>query len=351
MSNNLEYADPPADYHGSHPWANWHNFAYEKGGNFNANVLNFIQRKRNSLEALIICASGAAGSGKSYWVLRICEILDPKFSVDQVAFGPDEFLALIGPDTKLKMGQCIVLDESQWGANSREWFSEIQRDLMKQLEAIRSKGFIIFIVTLSEATLDVIARNYVLSAKVHMLRRGHGRFYAYKMGPFSSKPYPTTISKDAEMELPDVEACGAPSCLKCPYSGLGRTLWKRRSRWKENGDIICENLRSQYERKKKEFVESMANESNEGRIAKKEIVMSKKITVDDAVAILRENSTKLTLSNQGNISRPSAELVLKEHYPGISERICIRAATVLSQDVLFCSKLSIKKNTPITGIG
>jgi hypothetical protein len=342
MSNNIEYVEPPEDYHGSHTWKNWHNFKYEKGGNFDANVLNFIQKKRISLEALIIACTGAAGSGKSFWVLRLAEILDPKFTVDQVAFGSEEFMALIGPNSPLGLGRVIILDESQFGMSSRDFYTNIQKDLMKQLEAIRSKGFIIFIVALSEAVLDVIARNYVLSAKAHMLKRGSARFYSYQMGPFSVKPYPRTVSKDCEMEMPGVESCGAPSCLKCPYSGLGRTLWKRRSRWKENGDIICENLRSQYERKKKEFVESMANESNEGRIAKKEIVMSKKITVDDAVAILRDNSTELSLSNQGNISRPSAELLLKKHYPGISERICIRAATVLSQDVLFCSKLSIK---------
>ena len=254
-------------------------------------------------------------------------------------------MALIGPDSPLKMGQCIILDESQWGANSRSWYDKVQQDLMLQLEAIRSKGFCIFIVSLSEASLDLIARNYVISMKIHMLKRGHGRVYSYNMGPFSVKPYPKIVSRDCEMELPSIEECGYYSCLKCPYSGLSRTLWKKRSHWLENGDIICQTLRAKYERKKKSFVEQMANESTERHIAKKEDVVSKKVTVDDAIAVLKANSNELSLSNQGNVSRPSAELLIRKTYQNISDRTILKAISILSQDVLFCSKLSMKKNT------
>jgi hypothetical protein len=153
------------------------------------------------------------------------------------------------------------------------------------------------------------------------------------------------------MELPGVESCQFFSCLKCPYSGVQKTLWKKRSHWKENGDIICQNLRSKYERKKKEFVELMANQSIEGRAAEKEITISKKISVDDIVKLLRENPNRLIMSNQGNIGKASALLVVREIYPSVSERSITNAIGILNQDVLFCSKLSLKKTVPIPETG
>jgi len=331
------------NYPNTDNWINWHGYKVKVGGGYGPHLLNEIQAKRNNIEACIIVVTGSGGKGKTYFCLRLAEILDRKFDVElQVPFGADELLNLISSESPLGMGRVIIIDESQFSISSRDWYTNIQKVLMKQLEAIRSKGFIIFIVALSEATLDNIARSFVITHKIHLVKRGHAKVYRYTLGPFSTKPYPTTISSDCEMALPGAEYCEGSSCLKCPYSGLGKTLWGRRDSWVENNDIICQTIRAKYERKKKHFLETMVDEATSKRTGNK-VVAGIKLTIDDVVASLRENSGELRLSNQGNISRASAETLLRKRFPGVSERLIIRAVGVLSQDEDFCLKLSTNK--------
>jgi len=339
-----EFVEPPENYEGANMWMDWHGFKVEVGGGYGPHLLNEIQAKRNNIEACIIVVTGSGGKGKTYFCLRLAEILDPKFDVElQVPFGADELLNLISSDSPLGMGRVIIIDESQFSMSSRDWYTNIQKVLMKQLEAIRSKGYIIFIVALSESTLDNIARSYVITHKIHLFKRGHAKVYRYSLGPFSVKPYPTKISGDCELALPGAEYCEGSYCLKCPYSGLSKILWSRRSLWAEKNDVICQTIRAKYERKKKLFLETMVDEATVKRTGFKIEAVKNKPTVDDAVATLKDNFSELKLSNQGNVGRASAEMLLRRRFPSISERLVIRAVGVLSQDAQFCSKLSLKK--------
>jgi len=259
-----EFIDPPPGYEGVNRWMNWHNIGIEFGSGYSPHLLNELQSKRKNIEACIVVVTGTGGKGKTYSILRLAELIDQKFDVDlQVPYGGDDFLLLIGPDSPLKMGQIIIVDESQFAMSNRDWYVDLQKDLMKQMEAVRSKGLIIFIVALSEAVLDVIARNYVITHKIHLMSRGHARAYIYNLGPFSKGPFPTTLSKDTSLLLPGAEYCEAPTCLKCRFSGLQRALWKGRHNWDKRGALICYTIRARYERKKKEFLERMANETIE----------------------------------------------------------------------------------------
>jgi hypothetical protein len=343
MGDNSLYVDPPEGYAGSHKWVNWHGYKVEVGGGYGPHLLNEIQEKRNNIEACIIVVTGSGGKGKTYFCLRLAEILDHKFDVDlQVPFGADELLNLISSDSPLGMGRVIIIDESQFTMSSRDWYNSVQKVLMKQLEAIRSKGFIIFIVALSEATLDNIARAFVITHKIHLFKRGHAKVYRYSLGAFSKKPYPTTISKDCQMALPNAEYCEAASCLRCQYSGLGKDLWERMDDWVGKGDPICQTIRAKYERKKKKFLETVVDNSM-GKIEVKSLEMKKRVTVDDVVALMREKASELRLSNQGNIGRASAETLVRRYHPDISERTILRAVSAISQDESFCSKLSPNK--------
>lgn len=340
MSELTNVVPPPDWYKGGNLWTNWHGYRVERGNGFDANLLNELQSKRANIEACISIISGSGGKGKSYFALRLAEILDPKFDPDvQVVFGAEELLELISSSSPLGMGRVIICDESQFAMSNREWATGIQRVLMKQLEAIRSRGYIIFIVALSEATIDNLARNFVITHKIHLYKRGHARAYKYSLGAFSKVPYATTISKDASMALPSAEYCEGASCLICPYSGLSKTVWQQRENWEKNGDIICITNRARYERKKKAYLENEVDTATEGRRAKKEEAKVPKPTLELCIALLKEARAELALSVQDNLDRVVALNILKRKYPNIAEYMMIKSVRILSQDKAFMDSL------------
>ena len=255
-----QFCLPPENYEGPNRWMNWHGKRFEFGTGCSPFFLREIEKRKKLIEACIIGVFGGAGRGKTYTALRLAEIIDKNFNPEtQVAFGPESFLMLIGPDSPLKMGQVIIVDESQFAASSRSWYTEIQKDLMAHLEAVRSKGFVIFIIALNIATLDVIARNYTLTHMIYLKKRGNGVAYRFYASPFGKEPYKTRLGV-INMSLPGVGSCSHPSCLRCPHSQLA----PRKS------DTTCMNLRVRYERKKREYLAEQARASAEKRNTKEE---------------------------------------------------------------------------------
>lgn len=322
-----QFVDPPKGYRGANRWTNWHGFRCEFGSGYGSYLLDELQEKRDNIEACIVVVTGTGGKGKTYFTLRLAEILDPKFDVDvQVPFGPDEFMELISPDSPLGVGRVIIVDESQFAISSRDWYADIQKDLMKQLEAIRSKGFIIFIVALSEATLDVIARSYVITHKIHLMKRGRARVYTYQMGPFSKAPYPKTISKDERMALPGAEYCEHSTCLKCQYSGITQPVWKQRTKWDNLNTPLCQTIRAKYERKKKFFLTEMAELANE----KRREAQIKKVSVSDVSVVLRQHLSMLRKTKRNRIDGASAAVVIRQFLgTGISDAMTKKACREL----------------------
>ena len=266
----MQFVEPPQDYRGNLKWMNWHGFYVKVGPGYTPFFFNEIERIRTNIEACIIATTGKGGSGKTYFVLRMAEILDPKFDPDiQVPFGSDELMKLIGDNSPLKMGQVIIIDESQFGMSSRDWYNDMQKDVMKQIEAIRSKGLIIFIVALNMKTLDVIARNYVMTHLVHMRRRGEGIIYRFYMPAFAQEPYKAKLGT-VRLNMPGYEGCQHPTCLRCRYSGLRKPKWTRRGHWAEDGETICMNIRARYERKKKAYLEAESQKSEAKKTQKQE---------------------------------------------------------------------------------
>jgi hypothetical protein len=254
------FAQPPIGYKGPNRFMNWHGNRFEVGFGASPFFLREIEKRKNNIEACIVGIFGGAGRGKSYIALRLAEIIDKNFDPDlQVAFGSEEFLKLISPNSPLKMGQVIIVDEAQFSAGSRNWYNEIQKDLMAHLEAVRSMGFIIFIVALNLATLDVIARNYTLTHMIYMKRRGRGIAYRFYNSPFGKEPYKNRLGI-INTKLPDSGKCRYKSCLRCPYSGIqGKTNTK-----------LCNTLRARYERKKREYLATTAKASEEKRQKREE---------------------------------------------------------------------------------
>jgi hypothetical protein len=106
--------------------------------------------KRN-LNALI-GIYGPPGSGKSYTALRIAELLDPKFSVENVAFTVPELVHLI--NSGLPPGAALVGDDFGTAANSRTWRSDPNMILSYVAQSFRYRRYLTVITLPDIAGLD-----------------------------------------------------------------------------------------------------------------------------------------------------------------------------------------------------
>lgn len=81
------------------------------------------------------CITGETGSGKSWAGLRLCELLDPNFSVDKVAFSTKQFMELVKEDHP--PGSMILMDESGVSMNSKTWWDSEQIQMGNILDTWR----------------------------------------------------------------------------------------------------------------------------------------------------------------------------------------------------------------------
>ena len=109
-------------------------------GFFPSYVLQRIERGKNAL----ILVTGGTGSGKSFTCLRLAELLDNNFSIEQVCFSPQEFMNLVnGKIKQLKRGNVIVFEELQVSLSAVEFQSLQARLLNYCLSTFRHQGFIL----------------------------------------------------------------------------------------------------------------------------------------------------------------------------------------------------------------
>lgn len=86
---------------------------------------------------------GATGTGKSYSCLKLCEMIDPKFKVDNVVFDAEQFIALV-KSGKLKKGSAILFEELGVAANARNWYKQENMILSFITQVFRTKNFVVF---------------------------------------------------------------------------------------------------------------------------------------------------------------------------------------------------------------
>lgn len=290
--------EAPENYKSSLKTIDWHGFYVKVGPGYSPFFFNELETIRKNIEACIIVITGPAGKGKTYFGLRLAEIMDTRFNVNaQVPFGSDEFLKLISEDSPLKMGQVIVPDETQFTMGSRDWYKDIQRDLMNQLEAVRSKGYIIILVALNMKVLDIIARNYVITHLIHMKRRGEGVAYKFYMPAFATEPYKTKLGT-VKLKLPGYETCQHPTCLRCQFSGLKKTHWAQREKWVENNYPLCMSIRAIYERKKKSYLEAETQKTEAKRRKKEKLEISN----EELAKIIEPKYSEITKVRNGRMN-------------------------------------------------
>ena len=291
---NYDHLNPVIGTVGRHKILNWNGYRILTGHGKSTFILDEIQYRRRTVKQNMIIVVGAPGEGKSYFALRLAEILDKRFNPDtQIVFERTHLLWLIGPKSPLKMGQVIVVDEAQFIAGARRWYEAIQKDLMEHIEAIRSKGFVILIVALHINLLDKVIRKYVLSHMMKMRERGAAIIYHLWTPTFKDKLYRRRLGS-LLLQLPDYEKCGYPTCLLCKFSGK------------------CMTNRAIYERRKKEFLGKMSVHSQK-KAAKREQAQ-KFIDYNDTIKKIIEQKDKVVYTSKGNPEVESIRIILEENY-------------------------------------
>lgn len=273
---------------------NWNGWKIVAGHGKSALILDEIQYRRRKVKQNMIIIVGPPGEGKSYFALRLAEILDKKFNpYKQIVFERTHLLWLLGPTSPLKMGQVIAIDEAQFIAGARRWYEDIQKDVMEHIESIRSRGFVIIIVALHLNLLDKIIRQYVLSHMMLMMGRGKAKIYHLSTPPFKDVLYKKTLGKML-LQLPSFEKCAYPNCLICKFIDK------------------CMTNRAIYERLKREFLAKMSIQSQQ-----KAAMHERRRQIIDFNDILKkvvEHKDKMTFSQKGVVEPESIRLLLEEQF-------------------------------------
>jgi len=273
---------------------NWNGYKILVGYGKTTLVLDEIQHRRKKVKQNTMIIVGPPGEGKSYFALRLAQILDKHFDpFIQIVFEQTHLLWLIGPTSPLKMGQVIIIDEAQFVAGARRWYEDIQKDVMEHIESIRSKGYIVLIVALHINLLDKIIRKYVLSHMMLMMERGRAKVYHLFTPPFIDKLYHPGIGKLALL-LPDYEKCAYPNCLICKF--IDR----------------CMTIRAIYERLKKDFLSKMSIQSQKKAVKREQ--RDRFINYNDTLKKVITHREDFVFTRQGKVEPESVRLILEEKY-------------------------------------
>jgi len=82
---------------------------------------------------------GPTGSGKSYSMMRLAELVDPDFNIDFVVFTYNEFIDLLNSG-RVKKGNIILWDEAGVEAASREAMTKRNRHISKIMQTFRHRN-------------------------------------------------------------------------------------------------------------------------------------------------------------------------------------------------------------------
>lgn len=121
-------------------------------------VLSMITQRIKTNKNYMMLAQGETGCGKSYIALRLGELIDPNFSLDNVVFTPQQFSALL-TSGNLKAGSVVVFDEAGVGMSSKEWASRSNKLISNITQTFRTNRLVVIFTLPSGRYLDSSIRN------------------------------------------------------------------------------------------------------------------------------------------------------------------------------------------------
>lgn len=140
----------------------------------------FFQEWRSSekqgLTHLILVTANRLRLGKTYAAMRIGEVLDPHFTIDNVGFDTAWY---VEQADKSERGAILVLDEPNRAAGNRSWYTEENRGFAEYLQTNAYRG-IHGLFPLPHQHLMDNAVTGVCTAQIVMVGPGHGTVYLFE---------------------------------------------------------------------------------------------------------------------------------------------------------------------------
>lgn len=312
---------------------NWHGYAMAVGPGLDTQFFDEIMSRKREVKSVIIVITGPPGEGKTWAGLRICEMFDKDFDVKkQVCFTREHILKILSDEIKVEPGQAILIDEPQFAVGARSWYEKLQKELLNQVAAIRSRGYIVVIIALHLSLIDRIIRNFMVTYQMYMEGRGRAAEYTVKLHRFDDPSKYPPRTGTIILPPPGNKWCthGIPGCLKCRFSGLLRKNWDKRDRWKEMGYDPCMNMRAIYERAKREFLSSRSKKSLQS--ASDAADEEEKPSDEKMMEMLYDDRVQLKFTSRGNIDWKSVRYLLKKRGVKLGTTSCQALANDLQME-------------------
>lgn len=123
----------------------------------------------------IIVVVGRVRVGKSWSALRLAENIDENFTVDNIVFSAQEFMAIVNEkENQIKEGAVILWEEGGVGLNSKNWYSMLNRFTNLILETWGYKHLCLIITVPNFSFIDNSTRKMV-NLRINCMERVKAR--------------------------------------------------------------------------------------------------------------------------------------------------------------------------------
>lgn len=222
----------PEGYRGSNKWMWWkHSLVpINKGTGVSPKFINMLVELIDAGKSVQVTFTGRAGQGKSYFMLKMAQILNPFITINELVFERDEFVKKVRT-AKPKTIMCV--DETTYIAGKHSWMNPDQRQMMLIWESMRFKLLPVFTTVINISLFDKTLREQLVTFQINVCDRGIADVYSLHPHPLTDYVGKHHIQR-LYFDMPDWNFCKKKSCLlpRCKHIKT------------------CPLLRGQYEYKK-----------------------------------------------------------------------------------------------------
>src|SRR2546427_629618 len=183
------------------------------------------ESEKKGFTHLILVTANRLRLGKTYAAMRIGQVLDPNFTIDNVGFDTAWY---VEQAEKSQRGAILVLDEPNRAAGNRSWYTEEYRGFAEYLQTNAYRG-IHGLFPLPHQHLMDNAITGVCTAQIVMTDPGRGTVYTYDRDQLN-RSYSTYTPRwgDLFLKPPNAKLAHAYEKKRDEYTRVRNELFLRR---------------------------------------------------------------------------------------------------------------------------
>jgi len=181
--------------------------------------------EKKGLTHLVLVTANRLRLGKTYAAMRLGEVLDPNFTIDNVGFDSAWY---VEQADKSERGAILVLDEPNRAAGNRSWYTEENRGFAEYLQTNAYRG-IHGLFPLPHQHLMDNAVTGVCTSQIVMTSPGHGIVYLYERDQLN-RSYNTNTPRwgDIYLQRPTAKLCHEYEAKRDEYTRSRNKLFLKK---------------------------------------------------------------------------------------------------------------------------